>query len=139
MMNPEMAESVREVLDHEHAPDAPAAGLQQLVGLLALDDDRRRWTATAALAELGFAALEAVLAGIATRPMGERLRQSYLYILEHQADTTAMILVRPVLAALHRPVYRMTAPLLAFHCLQLWRHGPPAPASALSRNRAAEA
>jgi hypothetical protein len=94
-----------------------AAILQDLLRKLGQDDEHERWLAAATLVELGPAGLDAVLADIIVRPIGERLRRSYVYILERQSDPWAIIRVRRLLAALRGPVYRVSAPLLAFGCL----------------------
>src|SRR5690242_17888059 len=90
------------------------AGLEQLIARLTLDGDWERWTAAETLTDLGSKALDCLLHDIASRPMGDRARQSYLYILERQTEPSAIIRVRHVLTALRWPSYRLAAPLAAF-------------------------
>lgn len=81
-------------------------------------DDDVRWKATERLAGLGMAAVDDVLRDLTHAPLGEKLRQSYLFILEHQWDMATMTRLKPVTDALHGIAFRAEAPVAAERVLK---------------------
>ncbi len=89
-----------------------------LLSRLHSPDDDTRWKATEELAKLGSSAVDAVLEDLAHSLLGEKLRQSCLYVLEHQWDEPTIARVRPVVDALHGLAFRTQAPLAAERALR---------------------
>lgn len=85
-------------------------------------DDGARWRATEQLAELGAPVVDYVLEDVAHSLLDEKLRQSCLYVLEHESDASTVRRVQPVLDALHGLAFRTQAPLAAERALQAHAH-----------------
>lgn len=85
-------------------------------------DDSTRWQATEQLAELGAPVVDYVLEDVAHSLLDEKLRQSCLFVLEHESDPATVRRIQPVLDALHGLAFRTQAPLAAEHALQAHAH-----------------
>lgn len=89
-----------------------------LVSQLHDADDDARWRATEELALAGPEAVDAVLDDLAHSILDEKLRQSCLYVLEHQPDDADRVRMEPVTQALHGLAFRTEAPLAAKRALE---------------------
>ena len=92
--------------------------IYSLLARLHHPDDGTRWKATEHLAEMGAPAVDYVLEDLAHSLLDEKLRQSCLYVLEHEWDKPTVARVQPVLEALHGLAFRTQAPLAAERALQ---------------------
>lgn len=86
---------------------------RSLIADLHNKDDDVRWKATERLAGLGSAAIDDVLEDLIHAVLGEKLRQSYLFIIEKQWDKPTIGRLKSVAAALHGPAFRAEAPVAA--------------------------
>ncbi|MGH2520782.1 MAG: hypothetical protein ACRDF8_13310 [Chloroflexota bacterium] len=92
-----------------------------LIADLRNPDDDARWKATERLAGLGGAAVDDVLRDLIHAELGEKLRQSYLFILEHQWDPPTIERLEPVTQALHGLAFRAESPVAAERALKAGR------------------
>ncbi|HLG69330.1 MAG TPA: hypothetical protein VK009_02775 [Chloroflexota bacterium] len=91
--------------------------LRALVADLHSEDDGIRWSATEQLAQLGSSAVDAVLEELTHYPLGEKFRQSCLFIFEQQWNRATIARLREVVEALHGIDFRDQAPLAADRAL----------------------
>ena len=96
--------------------------IYSLLARLHQPDDSTRWQATEQLAELGAPAVDYVLEDLAHSLLDEKLRQSCLYVLEHEWDEPTIRRIQTVLDALHGLAFRTQAPLAAERALQAHAH-----------------
>jgi hypothetical protein len=91
--------------------------VRALVADLHNEDDGVRWRATERLAQLGSSGVDAVLEELTRYPLGEKFRQSCLFIFEQHWNRATIERLREVVAALHGLDFRDQAPIAADRAL----------------------